>query len=155
MEQIKKQIDKIESLISEIDVTNENVSKASVGWHLEHCLLILNSSLKGLTMTNPKDYKPKFSFKKVLFLNFGLIPRGKIKAPKQFIPLKIPTQESILKLINLAKERLELAKSLPEKSFIAHPFLGDFDKKTTIKFLWLHTNHHLKIVDDILKGKSR
>lgn len=152
MKNIKDQLQKIESLLSKIDVTNDKVSKASIGWHLEHLLLILNSSLKGLTMTDPKDYKPKFSLKKFVFLNFGLIPRGKIRAPKQFFPLEIPTQESILKLINLAKERLEAVKSLPGKSFITHPFLGDFDKKTTLKFLWLHSNHHLKIVDDILKN---
>lgn len=151
MDKIKIQLQKIESLLSKIDVTNEKVSKAAVGWHLEHSLLILNSSLKGLMMTDPKDYNPKFSLKKFVFLNFGLIPRGKIRAPKQFIPLEVPTQESILKLINLAKERLEATKDLPEKSFITHPFLGDFDKKTTLRFLWLHTNHHLKIADDILK----
>lgn len=151
MDKIEIQLQKIESLLSKIDVTNEKVSKASVGWHLEHLLLILNSSLKGLTMTNPKDYNPKFSLKKFVFLNFGMIPRGKIRAPKQFIPLEVPTQESILKLMNLAKERLKAVENLPEKSFITHPFLGDFDKKTTLRFLWLHSNHHLKIVDDILK----
>lgn len=151
MENIKDQLQKIESLLPKIDVTNNQVSKASVGWHLEHSLLILNSSLKGLTMTDPKDYNPKFSLKKFVFLNFGLIPRGKIRAPKQFIPLEVPTQESILKLMNLAKERLEATKNLPAQSFITHPFLGDFDKKTTLRFLWLHTNHHLKIVDDILR----
>ena len=151
MENITNQLQKIESLLPKIDVTNYQVSKASVGWHLEHLLLILNSSLKGLTMTDPKDYTPKFSLKKFVFLNFGLIPRGKIRAPKQFIPLAVPTRESILKLMNLAKERLEATKNLPDKSFITHPFLGDFDKKTTLRFLWLHTNHHLKIADDILK----
>lgn len=151
MDKIDIQLQKIESLLSKIDVTNEKVSKASVGWHLEHLLLILNSSLKGLTMTNPENYNPKFSLKKFVFLNFGMIPRGKIRAPKQFIPLEVPTQESVLKLINLAKERLKAVENLPEKSFITHPFLGDFDKKTTLRFLWLHSNHHLKIVDDILK----
>ena len=65
--EIKNQLQKIESLLPKIDVTNENISKASVGWHLEHSLLIINSSLKGLTMTNPEDYKPKFSFKKFVF----------------------------------------------------------------------------------------
>ena len=151
MDKIEIQLQKIESLSSKIDVVNESVSKASVGWHLEHLLLILNSSLKGLTLTNPKDYNPKFSLKKFVFVNFGIIPRGKISSPKQFVPLNVPTQESILKLMNLAKTRLEAVKSLPEKSFITHPFLGDFDKKTTLRFLWLHSNHHLKIVDDILK----
>jgi hypothetical protein len=151
MENIQTQLQKIESLISKIDVTNEKVSKASVGWHLEHSLLILNGSLKGLTMTSPENYRPKFSIKKFVFLNFGLIPRGKIKSPKQFIPLEMPTKESVEKLLNLAKEKLEIVKSLPPKSFITHPFLGDLDKKTTLKFLGLHTNHHLKIIDDILK----
>ncbi len=151
MDKIEIQLQKIESLSSKIDVVNESVSKASVGWHLEHLLLILNSSLKGLTLTNPKDYNPKFSLKKFVFVNFGIIPRGKISSPKQFVPVNVPTQESILKLMNLAKTRLEAVKSLPEKSFITHPFLGDFDKKTTLRFLWLHSNHHLKIVDDILK----
>ena len=151
MKNIKDQLLKIESLLPKIEVRNGKVSKASVGWHLEHLLLILNSSLKGLTMTDPEDYKPKFSLKKYVFLNFGLIPRGKIRAPKQFFPLEVPTQESTLKLINLAKDRLKAAKELSEKSFITHPFLGDFDKQTTLRFLWLHSNHHLKIVHDILK----
>jgi hypothetical protein len=149
--ELEKLLQKIESLLPEISRENSQVSKASVGWHLEHSLLILNGSLKGLTMTNPDNYNPKFSIKKFIFLNFGIIPRGKIKSPKQFIPLETPTKESIEKLLNLAKERLEAAKNLPSKSYITHPFLGDFDKKTTLKFLGLHTNHHLKIIADILK----
>ncbi|PZU83124.1 MAG: hypothetical protein DI529_13245 [Chryseobacterium sp.] len=149
---LEKLLQKIESLLPEINKENLKVSKASIGWHLEHSLLILNGSLKGLTMTNPENYNPKFSIKKFIFLNFGLIPRGKIKSPKQFVPLETPTKESIGKLLNLANERLEAIKSLPSKSYITHPFLGDLDKKTTLKFLGLHTNHHLKIIDDILKS---
>lgn len=148
--ELEKLLQKIESLLPEINKENLKVSKASVGWHLEHSLLIINGSLKGLTMTSPKNYKPKFSLKKFIFLNFGMIPRGKIKSPKQFIPLETPKKESIEKLLNLAKVRLEAVRNLPEKSYITHPFLGDLDKKTTLKFLGLHTNHHLKIVDDIL-----
>ncbi len=150
--ELEKLVQKIELLLPEIDKENEKVSKASVGWHLEHSLLILNGSLKGLAMTNPDNYNPKFSIKKFIFLNFGVIPRGKIKSPKQFIPSETPSKESIDKLLNLAKERLEAIKNLPSKSYITHPFLGDLDKKTTIKFLGLHTNHHLKIIDDILNG---
>ncbi|MCG2792810.1 MAG: DUF1569 domain-containing protein [Weeksellaceae bacterium] len=151
MNKLKDQLRKIESLLPQMERENLQISKASVGWHLEHSLLILNGSLKGLTMTDPKDYRPKFSVKKFVFLTFGLIPRGKIKAPKQFMPLEIPTRENILKLIKLAYERLATAQELPAKAFIKHPFLGDLDMKTTLRFLGLHTNHHLKIIDDILK----
>lgn len=150
---IKQQLARIEALLPNIGISDEDVSKASVGWHLEHSLLILNSSLKGLTMTNPSDYNPKFSIKKFIFLGFGIIPRGKIKAPKQFVPLEQTTEETIKMLLDSAKERLEAVSNLPGKAYITHPFLGDFDKKTTLKFLEIHTNHHLKIVDDILKKK--
>ena len=153
MNKIKDQLTKIESLLTEIERENLNVSKASVGWHLEHCLLIINSSLKGLANTNPKDYNPKFSFKKLFFLGFRIIPRGKVRAPKQFFPLEKSSQENLTNLINKAKIRLADTNNLPDKSFITHPFLGDFDKKTTLKFLEIHTNHHLKIIADILKNR--
>ncbi|SDG61101.1 DUF1569 domain-containing protein [Epilithonimonas hungarica] len=149
--ELEKLLQKIELLLPEINKEKLEISKTSVGWHLEHSLLIINGSLKGLTMTNPDNYKPKFSIKKFVFLNFGMIPRGKIKSPKQFVPLETPTKESAEKLLNLAKDRLEAVKNLPSRSYITHPFLGDLNKKTTLKFLSLHTNHHLKIIDDILK----
>ncbi|MDP9957863.1 hypothetical protein J2X97_003535 [Epilithonimonas hungarica] len=149
--ELEKLLQKIELLLPEINKEKLEISKTSVGWHLEHSLLIINGSLKGLTMTNPDNYKPKFSIKKFVFLNFGMIPRGKIKSPKQFVPLETPTKESTEKLLNLAKDRLEAVKNLPSRSYITHPFLGDLNKKTTLKFLSLHTNHHLKIIDDILK----
>ncbi|MPT32492.1 MAG: DUF1569 domain-containing protein [Chryseobacterium sp.] len=150
--ELEKLLQKIELLLPEINKEKLEISKTSVGWHLEHSLLIINGSLKGLTMTNPDNYKPKFSIKKFVFLNFGMIPRGKIKSPKQFVPLETPTKESTEKLLNLAKDRLEAVKNLPSRSYITHPFLGDLNKKTTLKFLSLHTNHHLKIIDDIFKG---
>ena len=87
----------------------------------------------------------------MFFLILDSFREGKFRRQKQFFPLEIPTKESVEKLLNLAKERLEGVKNLPSKSFITHPFLGDFDKKTTLRFLELHTNHHLKIIDDILK----
>lgn len=148
---LEKLLKNIESLLSEIDKKNLEVSKVSVGWHLEHCLLIINGSLKGLTMSNPGNYNPKFSIKKFIFLTFRQIPRGKINAPKQFVPLEIATKDTIKKLLILANERLKPVENLPSKSYITHPFLGDLDKKTTLNFLEIHTNHHLKIVNDILK----
>lgn len=51
---LEKLLQKIESLLPEINKENPSASKASVGWHLEHSLLIINGSLKGLTMKSGK-----------------------------------------------------------------------------------------------------
>lgn len=40
--------------------------------------------------------------------------------------------------------------SLDENQFFTHTLFKQLNKKQTLKFLGLHTNHHLKIVKDIL-----
>ena len=152
IDKINRILEQIEKRLPEIDHSNPKVSKASVGWHLEHSLLIINSSLKGLTTTDPSAYKPVFSTKKWLFLILEYVPKGKIQAPKPFIPVEIPTQESIVKLISKAREQLSQIPQLSKNAYIPHPFLGHLNKAKTLKFLKIHTNHHLKIVNDILKN---
>jgi len=152
VEKIERILERIEKRLPEIDHTNLKVSKASVGWHLEHSLLIINSSLKGLTTTDPSAYQPVFSIKKWLFLTFEYVPKGKIVAPKPFIPVEIPTQESIIQLMSKARHQLNQIAHLSKNAYIAHPFLGHLNKSKTLKFLKIHTNHHLKIVHDILKN---
>ncbi|MFN8364825.1 MAG: hypothetical protein U0T78_06125 [Cloacibacterium normanense] len=39
-----------------------------------------------------------------------------------------------------------MIKNLPSQSYIEHPYFGHLDVKQTLKFLKIHTQHHLKIV---------
>jgi hypothetical protein len=51
----------------------------------------------------------------------------------------------------LVTKNLESFNDLEKNSFFIHPLFKQLNKKQTIKFLKLHTNHHFKIIKDILK----
>ncbi|MGC6431953.1 MAG: DUF1569 domain-containing protein [Jejuia sp.] len=84
---------------------------------------------------------------------FGLnyIPRGKAKSPKIVLPPEIILKESLVAQFNDAKGYLEKMDAVNEKQYFKHFIFGTLSKKQTLRFLLLHTHHHLKIVKDILK----
>ena len=43
-------------------------------------------------------------------------------------------------------------ENISKDHYFEHPFFGKIKRKETIRFLEIHTNHHLKIIDDILKS---
>ena len=58
--------------------------------------------------------------------------------------------ENIDNYLNFVREKLQMIKNLPSQSYIEHPYFGHLDVKQTLKFLKIHTQHHLKIARDIL-----
>ena len=79
------------------------------------------------------------------------IPRGKAKAPKVVLPPNHFSAEDLFSQLKLAKKQIESTKQLPKKSYFTHHIFGMLSKKQTLYFLAMHTNHHLKIIKDILK----
>lgn len=141
----------IKSLVSNQHILNEKISAASVGWHLEHTLLVLDHSLLALPTCVLADYSPKSSFRKSFILFTGKIPRGVAKAPKGVRPSdENITEENLHQHIDKVKKLLSDANSLPANHFFPHPFFGDLQLKKAIKFLEIHSNHHLKIVKEII-----
>ena len=86
MKNLEKLLDQFESRIPLFENENQAISKSNVGWHIEHSLLTLNGVTKFLVHSNPKEYKWKFNFTRILVLKTGKIPRGKAKAPKVVVP---------------------------------------------------------------------
>ena len=81
----------------------------------------------------------------------GFFPRGKAKAPKVVLPEGNITEESLKNSIEKVKIALQDWESLDKNAHFPHPVFGKLNKKSTEWFLKLHTNHHLKIVNDICK----
>ena len=82
---------------------------------------------------------------------FGYIPRGKGKAPKQVAPKEEFTTEQLKPLLSTAKSNVDGLSTLDKIVNFNHPYFGVLNKKQTVKFLGIHTHHHLKIIKDILK----
>jgi hypothetical protein len=141
----------LENHIPDFEKTNSNVSNSTVGWQIDHCLLVINGIIGQLENSNPSEFQSKFNFKRFIVFTTGKIPRGKIRAPKVVTPVEIATLEELKFEIEIAKNNIQKLNDLPKKSFFKHPFLSNLNVKQTEKFLLIHTKHHLKIIEEVLK----
>ena len=141
----------LESHISNFEKTNPKVSNSTVGWQIDHCLLVINGIIGQIEISDPLKYQPKWTFPKFMVFTTGKIPRGKAQAPKVVIPTQVATQEELLPKLAAAKNNVLKLDSFSENQFFNHPFFKDLNVKQTKKFLTIHTKHHLKIIEDILK----
>lgn len=152
MKNLEKLLDQFESRIPLLANENQEVSKSNVGWHIEHSLLTLNGVTKFLTNSNPKDYKWRFNFIRILVLNRGKIPRGKAKAPKVVVPQTTIDKVTLLTHLKETRNSLLELKTISKDHYFEHPFFGKIKRNDTIRFLEIHTNHHLEIIEDIIKS---
>lgn len=146
------QLDQIESLISERDRKNKAISKADVAWHLDHMLKTLNRITIALQESKPENYRSSFNAARTMSLTFGFIPRGRAQAPAVVRPPDNILTEDILSQLEEARKNIIVLNDLDTKSHFKHPVFGVINKATTIRFIEVHTEHHLKIISDILNN---
>ncbi|MDO5972211.1 DUF1569 domain-containing protein [Flavivirga aquimarina] len=140
----------IKQCIPHKDKSNPIVSKANVGWQLDHTLKIINRVCESLEQSNPKYYKKDFNaIRSILFL-FCYIPRDRVKAPKVVIPPDLISTIDLQAQLNDAKKHLNNIELLDKNAHFKHFIFGMLPKIKTLRFLEIHTKHHLKIVNDIL-----
>lgn len=146
-------LNNLESHIENHSVSNTKVSKSDVAWHLDHSLKVINGVSLTLQKSDPTLYKNNFSLLGKVFFTLGFFPRGKAKAPKQVLPPEAILKKDIISQLQLAKTNVDAIASLDKNAFFKHPLFGDINTKRINRFLVLHTNHHLKIIEDIIKNK--
>ena len=153
MEQLSLILNELELHIANKDKINLAISTSTVGWQINHCLLVINGVIKQLEQSEPQNFVSKFNFKRWLIFTTSRIPRGKANAPKHVNPQVEATTFELTEKINLAKKNCALLSSLQKNQFFKHPFFGDLNVNQTIKFLNVHTFHHLKIIRDLVKNE--
>jgi hypothetical protein len=137
--------------IADHNQSNQAISQVAVGWHIEHSLLVIKQITATVAQSEPNLYKSKFNVKRFFVFLTKTIPRGKAQAPKVVIPVEEITVDSLQESLKNTHQAITYLKDCEENQYFMHPFFGQLNKKQTIKFLAIHTEHHLKIIRDILK----
>lgn len=151
MKKLEALIQKLEDKIDTHETINSTVSEASVGWQIDHSLKVLNAVVAALKESDPEKYHWKFNKTRLLIYTLGFFPRGKVKAPKSVRSYENITLNDLKIQFATLKSSLQQLNILDNKANFHHPIFGVLNLKQTIYFLQLHTKHHLKIINDILK----
>lgn len=155
IELLTQLLSKIEAQIPNKGLQNHSVSKSDIGWQLDHTIKVFNAVSAWTENSNPKEYKQKFNFWRSVLFPLCYIPRGKGRAPKRVLPPDTILKEDLLNQLQQARQHLEMIKPLPKTSYFKHHIFGMLTKQQTLRFLEMHTKHHLKIVNDILKQQKK
>lgn len=147
-----QQLNTLEKALKHANTINPSVSDKGVDWHIDHSLKVILYASKALIASNPAEYKWKFNKWRFLIFLKGSFPRGKAKAPKRVTPKEVITTTEIEQQLAEAKELIVNLKNLPKKSNFEHPIFGMLKRDKSITFIEMHTQHHINIINDILKA---
>lgn len=140
----------LEGYLSYSDVVNPKVSKVQVAWHLDHSLKVINAVCDALSASDPNLYKKQFSGNRWICFTFNYIPRGIGRAPRSVRPPDNISTNEILEQLQLAKHKIVSLDTLDDRANFNHPYFKILNRDQSKRFLKLHTQHHLKIIRDIL-----
>jgi hypothetical protein len=150
MKNVENKVQALSAYLNEFDRVKAGVSSVSVGWHIEHSLLVIKQITSTVAQSDPKLYQSKFNFSRFWVFLFQYFPRGKAQAPKIVIPDNGLTIQALEESIQHTFQALNYLKDCQEDQYFMHPYFGQLNKKQTIYFLAIHTKHHLKIIKDII-----
>jgi len=150
MHKLLKQIKELESKIPNQEDYNLEISKSNVGWHIEHILLTNKMILEAVEKSNPADYTWSFKLSRIVVFTMNKIPRGRAKAPKVVVP-KTYDEQTLLEHLKIVTLKIQGLENMSSDKYFDHPYFGNLRLNKTIKFLEIHTNHHLEIITDIIK----
>ncbi len=147
-------INELESHIEKRDLLNPKVSKVDIAWHIDHSLKVVNGICQVLKDSDPKDYQYKFSLNRAVIFTWGDFPRGVAKSPKIVLPPEKIIKEDLIDQVAKAKELLTEFDQLPDNAHFKHFAFKTLNRKRTMRFLEVHTIHHLKIIRDIYRSSK-
>jgi hypothetical protein len=150
MHKLLNYVKELESKIPNQEDYNPEISKSNVGWHIEHILLTNKMIMEAVEKSNPANYKWSFKLSRIVVFTMNKIPRGKAKAPKVVVP-KTYDEQTLLEHLKIVTAKIQGLENMNSDKYFDHPYFGNLRLNKTIKFLEIHTKHHLEIINDIMK----
>ena len=134
------------------------VSEWSAGQHLHHIAQsnrVIARSIAGLvTSESETDADRRVNLAGITILASGYIPRGRGKAPARLHPPSSLAREDIESAVTASVRSIDGLKELAgiiekRRSRLKHPYLGYLRSSQWLRFMNVHTGHHLRIVRDV------
>ena len=150
MDFLVEELSQVAMLVPFRDSLNEKISKVDVAWHLDHILKVINRVYDSLEASDTEAYSWNLNPARLLVFTSGELPRGKGKAPASVLPPDEIYTDDILSQLAEARDKVPLLDSLDHNASFTHPAFGRLNTKYSKRFLEIHTQHHLKIIEDIL-----
>lgn len=151
---LSEQLSKIEALIPVLNKHNPKISKAGIGWHLDHSLKVINSVYHAVRSSDPAEYKEEFNVARTAIFKIGKIPRGTANSPKSVLPPEQINAEDIKTQLHEARNNSASFQLLDKNQFFKHFGFGNLNRDLAKRFLEIHTNHHLSIIKDIIRSND-
>ena len=153
---IREQLERIGALCGDTEErlfkTNERVSAWSPAEHVDHLLKVTKSIIDRLPSEEAVPRGISFVGRVILALRW--IPRGRGRAPEKLTGKRATPSERQARLarVTVAVEAVDAAAvDATRIRNVPHPRFGGLTPAQALRFVTVHTEHHLKIVRDILR----
>lgn len=147
----------IAELASYLPVMNQqssDISAVPVAWHLDHSLKVIIGVYDSLEISAPQRVGLQLNASRAYMYLTGSIPRGRLQSPSSVLPPDIITVQAINEQIETARARMQSWNTLERDLCFEHDVVGKMNTRQTLRFLEIHTEHHLKIIRDILSAEN-
>lgn len=151
---VRRELDRLEPWLATADLARRRdaVSKWCLGEQIDHTLKVAASILERLGQVG-KEPKTPISLVGRLVLLVGWIPRGVGKAPEASLGVlrSAPELSAALAHVRGLVDRLAGAPERLDhrRRTVRHPRFGGLTPAQALRFVEIHTRHHLKILRDI------
>lgn len=137
---------------AELLTVHPKVSAWSLAQHLDHSLKV-GSAVLGSVVAPKEPPKAGINMAGRMVLLLGWFPRGRGESPK---PLRGEAADTARLLAAVEKVRALRARVTADTlassaTVLKHPYFGGLTAAQAVRFLAIHTRHHLRISADILK----
>lgn len=133
----------------------ERVSRWSIGQHVDHSLKVLEAGQRFLVQSETPLARG-INLAGRLALATGWLPRGVGKSPKGVLPADdVPSdlaERASQARRTFCEKALPLAILANPRPVFLHPYFGGLSALQGVRFLGIHTGHHMKIVADIRRA---
>lgn len=148
-----EQLDTIGKILEDGEAAIRTSAPAVSGWdvgqHVDHTLKVCARIFGFVENDNALD-EPGINPRGRVVLFLGRIPRGRGKSPEPVVGT-VQSPEVLKQMLASVRQKAPRVSARPDSpsKIFRHPYFGCLTARQALRFIEVHTNHHLKIIKSI------